>query len=141
MHYETLPVIQNQNKFSSFECQLIIFSCFKVVQCAHLPCLLPPSTIGVVWWVRGHGQGPCFRLLLLLLQGQLDGCGRRRFGWAEERTEVKWKEEESVCQMSNTYGLGTDTALITFIYFYFKNKSRRLLKNNNTDFLLQRKSG
>ncbi len=97
-----LPVVQNQNKFSSFEGQLIIFSRLEVIQCTNLPDLLAPATISVVWGVRGQGQGPCLCLLLLLLQGQLDGWERWRFGGEEGRTEAKWKGEEDVCQMSNT---------------------------------------
>lgn len=79
---KTLPVIQNQNNFSSFEGQLIIFSRLEVVQRAHLPGLLPPAAVGVARRVRGHGQGPRLCLLLLLLQGELDGWGE-----AEERGE------------------------------------------------------
>lgn len=102
MCYETLPVIQNQDKFSCFEGQLIIFSCLKVVQGTDLPGLLPPATVGVGWGVRC--QGTSLSLQLLLLQGQLNSWEGWRFGWEEESTEKERGEverREEGCQMSN----------------------------------------
>lgn len=69
---QTLPVIQNQNYFSCFESQLVIFSCLKVIQRADLSDLLC-STAAAALGVRD--QGPSLRLQLLLLQGQFDGWG------------------------------------------------------------------
>lgn len=75
-----LPVIQNQNNFSCFERQLVIFSRLKVIERADLSGLLHYSTAttaaaaaaaAVALGVRG--QGPGLRLQLLLLQGQFDG--------------------------------------------------------------------
>lgn len=119
-----LPVIQNQNKFSSFEGQLIIFSRFKVVQRTHLPGLLPRATVGVAWGVRGQGHGPCLCLLLLLLQGQLDGWERGRFGREEERTEEKGKGGEDVYQMSNTWAWHRHRILLFFFFLQHANSSQ-----------------
>lgn len=68
---KTLPVIHNQNNFSCFESQLVIFSCLKVVQRADLSDLLHSTSAAVALGVRV--QGPSLRLQLLLLQGQFDG--------------------------------------------------------------------
>lgn len=81
-HFVGLPVIQNQNKFPSFEGQFIIFSCLKVVERADFADLL---SIRVARGVRVHDERPCLRLLLLLLQGQLDGCRGGGLGWEEKR--------------------------------------------------------
>lgn len=75
------PVVQDQDEISRLEGQLVVFGCLKVVERADLPHLLAAAAAaGVARGVRG--QGPGLHLLLLLLQGQLDGCvernGRRR---------------------------------------------------------------
>lgn len=57
---QTLPVIQNQNNFSCFESQFVIFSRLKVVQRADLSDLLHCTTTAVALGVRV--QGPSLRL-------------------------------------------------------------------------------
>lgn len=78
---QMLPVIQNQNNFSCFESQLIIFSRLKVIQRADLSDLLH-SCAAVALGVRV--QGPSLHLQLLLLQGQLDGWEGEEGGLGEE---------------------------------------------------------
>lgn len=84
------PVVQDQDEISRLEGQLVVFGRLKVVERADLPHLLAAADAGVARGVRG--QGPGLRLLLLLLQGQLDGCvvrnGRRR----RRRMEMGRKE-------------------------------------------------
>lgn len=83
---QTLPVIQNQNNFSCFESQFVIFSRLKVVQRADLSDLLHCTTTtaaaAVALGVRV--QGPSLRLQLLLLQGQFDGWEGEEGGLGEE---------------------------------------------------------
>lgn len=81
---QTLPVIQNQNNFSCFESQFVIFSSLKVIQRADLSGLLHYTTTG-----RVRVQGPGLRLRLLLLQGQFDGWEGEDGGVGEE---ADWKD-------------------------------------------------
>lgn len=67
VNYEILPVVQNYNKFSGFEGELIVFGCFEVVERAHFSDLLPSAAVSVGWWVSGQGQRSRFCLLLLFL--------------------------------------------------------------------------
>lgn len=76
---QTLPVIQNQNNFSRFESQFVIFSSLKVIQRADLSGLPRYTTTG-----RVRVQGPGLRLQLLLLQGQFDGWKGEDGGVGEE---------------------------------------------------------
>lgn len=87
MCYKTIPVIQNQDKFSCFKSQLVVFCRLKVVERTDLPHLLPPATVGVAWRVRG--QGASLRLQLLLLQGELDGWDKK-----EGRADVEGRGED-----------------------------------------------
>lgn len=104
------PVVQDQDEISRLEGQLVVFGRLKVVERADLPHLLAAAAAdaGVARGVRG--QGPGLRLLLLLLQGQLDGCvernGRRRrteMGRAEIMRRV---EAVSMCIYANTIEVG-----------------------------------
>lgn len=71
------PVVLHQDKFPGLEGQLVVFRSLKVVEGADLPHLLSAAAAaGVARGVRG--QGPGLRLLLLLLQGQLNGCGEEK---------------------------------------------------------------
>lgn len=113
MCYKTIPVIQNQDKFSCFKSQLIVFCCLKVVQSADLLHLLPPTTVGIAWRVRG--QGTSLRLQLLLLQGELDGWDMK-----EGRADVEGRGEDLIDvekRMSKTTGWDDWTRIS---YFFFK---------------------
>lgn len=71
------PVVQDDDELPSLEGELVVLGRFKVVEGSHFPRLL--ATVDVVGWVGREGEWPRLHLLLLLLQGQLDGCrGRQR---------------------------------------------------------------
>lgn len=99
------PVVQDQDEISRLEGQLVVFRRLEVVERADLPHLLAAANAaaGVARGVRG--QGPGLRLLLLLLQGQLDGCGERN--GRRRRMEMGKKERGGQRFVDDEKSVGT----------------------------------
>ena len=70
----TVPVVQDDDELAGLEGELVVLGSLEVVQGADLTGVLPSPAVVVVGRVSWDGQGACLHLLLVL-QGQLDGCG------------------------------------------------------------------